>query len=58
MCNFENDYNNLRAILNAIKDEHKRQVMCNVLNLLATIDNDTFLDCIEVFVTTLATDEK
>ena len=58
MCNSKNDFNNLRAILNAIKDEHKRQVMCNVLNLLATIDNDTFLDCIEVFVTTLATDEK
>lgn len=58
MCNFENDYNNLRAILDAIKDEHKREIVCNVLNLLATIDNDAFLDCIEVFVTTLATGEK
>lgn len=58
MCNSKNDFNNLRAILNAIKDEHKREVMCNVIKLLATIDDDTFLDCIEVFVTTLATDEK
>ena len=56
ICNCKNEYVNLCATLNAIEDEHKREVMCNVIKLLATIDDVIFLDCIETFVITFTAD--
>lgn len=56
MRSAEFDKEKLNVLFDAITDEHKKAVMLHVLQLLATIDDNVFLDCIETFVITFAAD--
>ena len=48
----------LNVLFDAITDKHKKTVIMHVLQLLADMENSKYLECIEVFVSTLASDDN
>lgn len=56
---YKNQFNKeVYNLINSVDDVHKRRIILNVLQLLADMENSKYLECIEVFVSTLASDDN
>lgn len=56
---YKNQFNEeVYNLIDSVDDLHKRGIILNVLHLLADMENSKHLECIEVFVATLASDDN
>ena len=57
MRNVNNSFDNIKQLLDSVNDARKVRIICNIIHLLATIENLNHLECVEVFASTLASDK-
>lgn len=56
---YKNQFNEeVYNLISSVDDVHKRGIILNILHLLATIENDTLLECVQVFCSTLSNKDK
>ncbi|MBQ8691265.1 MAG: hypothetical protein IJ516_05525 [Phascolarctobacterium sp.] len=57
MRNVNNSFDNIKRLLDSVDDARKVEIIICILHQLATLQNLTHLECVQVFVSTLASDK-